>query len=249
MLSWLTKLLAPPSDIPDALWHLTLTDYPFLGNRPNEAQARLRFLTMQFLAQKQFSGAHGLLITDRMAVCIATQACLPILNLGLTAYDDFKGIVVHSGAMVARRRVVDAAGVHHSYKEALAGEATEGGPVTLSWQDVAASDEHFARGYNLVIHEFVHKLDMGDGAANGCPFLPTRAARTQWQSAMQASYQLFLEQVAMAERFGAEMPWLDAYGSTSPAEFFSVASEAYFVNPSRFALEFPDLNRLFGSYF
>ena len=249
MLGWLQKLIAPPRAIPDAVWRLTLVQYPFLANRSIADQARLRMLTAQFMTQKQFGGAHGLLVTDEMAISIAAQACLPVLNLGLKFYDDFKGIVVHPGTMVARRSVVDAAGVHHFYQETLAGEAMEGGPVTLSWQDVAASSDHLARGYNLVIHEFVHKLDMRDGAANGCPPQPSRAAKTQWQATMQAAFLLFTEQVAMAERFGAQLPWLDAYGATSPAEFFAVTSEAYFVNPDQFALDFADLKLLFDTYF
>ena len=53
----------------------------------------------------------------------------------------------------------------------------------------------------------------------------------------------------MAERFGAEPPWLDAYGATSPAEFFAVACEAYFVNPNRFKLEFESLKTLFDTFF
>ena len=249
MLGWLQKLFMPPRSIPESLWQLTLAQYPFLANRPIADQTRLALLAAQFMTQKQFSGAHGLLVTDEMAIAIAAQACLPVLNLSLKLYDDFEGIVVHPGAMVARRSVVDAAGVHHFYQETLAGEAMQGGPISLSWQDVAASSDHLARGYNLVIHEFVHKLDMRDGTANGCPPLPTRAAKTQWQATMQAAYLSFQEQIAMAERFGAQLPWLDAYGATSPAEFFAVTSEAYFVNPSRFALDFENLKVLFDTYY
>jgi Mlc titration factor MtfA (ptsG expression regulator) len=249
---WLKRLckrVASPRAIPDELWRLTLAQYSFLADRPVADQARLRTMTAQFLAHKQFSGAHGLAVTDEMAVAIAAQACLPVLNLSLKLYNDFRGIVVHPGAMLASRSVVDAAGVQHFYQEELAGEAMQNGPVTLSWQDVAASSEHLARGYNVVIHEFVHKLDMRDGAANGCPPLPTRQARAAWQSSMQAAYEAFQHQVVMAERFGAEPPWLDAYGATSPAEFFAVASEAYFVNRSRFEQEFAGLKTLFDGFF
>lgn len=252
MLGWLkplANLFASPRALPDALWQPTLAQYPFLAALSAPDQARLRTLTAQFLAQKEFSGAHGLEVTDQMAVAIAAQACLPVLNLSLKLYDDFKGIVVHPGAMLARRSVVDAAGVQHFYKEEITGEAMQGGPITLSWQDAAPSSGHLARGFNVVIHEFVHKLDMRDGTANGCPPLPTREAKIAWQNSMQAAFEIFQHQVAMAERFGAEMPWLDAYGATSPAEFFAVASEAYFVNRSKFELEFPDLKNLFDTFF
>ena len=245
----LSSLFASPRLIPEALWQQTLAHYPFLVSRPDADRSKLRVLTGQFLAQKQFSGAHGLVVTDEMAVAIAAQACLPILNLSLKLYGDFKGIVVHPGAMLARRSVVDAAGVHHFYKEELVGEAIEGGPVTLSWQDAAGSSEHLARGYNVVIHEFVHKIDMHDGPPNGCPPLPTRQAKTEWQAAMQTAYETFKEQVVMAERFGAPPPWLDAYAATSPAEFFAVASEAYFVNRQRFKQDFAALAVLFDAFY
>ncbi len=247
--TFLKTLFASPRLIPEALWQQTLAHYPFLASRSDADTSKLRVLTGQFLAQKQFSGAHGLRVTDEMAVAIAAQACLPILNLSLKLYGDFKGIVVHPGAMLARRSVVDAAGVHHFYKEELVGEAMQGGPVTLSWQDAAASSEHLARGYNVVIHEFVHKIDMQDGPANGCPPLPTKHARASWQAAMQTAYETFKEQVVMAERFGGQAPWLDAYAATSPAEFFAVAAEAYFVNPTRFEADFAGLQTLFDAFF
>jgi MtfA peptidase len=238
--------------IPDGLWQRTLAHYPFLASRSDEDTARLRALAGQFLAQKQFSGAHGLEVTDEMAVAIAAQACLPVLHLGLKLYNDFKGIVVHPGAMLARRSVVDAAGVHHFYKEELVGEAMQGGPVTLSWQDAAGSSADAARGYNVVIHEFVHKIDMhssAGGTPNGCPPLPSRQSKTEWQAVMQRAYEAFREQVVMAERFGGPQPWLDSYGATSPAEFFAVTSEAYFVSPVQFETDFATLKPLFDAFF
>ena len=238
-----------PRAIPDALWHATLAHYPFLNALPPGEQDQLRSLTTRFLAQKRFSGAHGLVVTDAMAVAVAAQACLPVLHLGLKLYNDFEGIVIHPGAMLARRSMVDAAGVLHHYQEALVGEAMQGGPVTLSWEDVAASGATAERGHNVVIHEFIHKIDMRQGSANGCPPLPTRAAQAAWQTTMLEAFEKFSEQVAMAERFGAEPPWLDVYGATAPAEFFAVTAEAYFVNPGQFQHECASLLPLFNMFF
>ena len=90
---------------------------------------------------------------------------------------------------------------------------------------------------------------MRDGAADGCPPLPSRKAHATWRASMLPAYDVFCEQVARAERFGAEPPWLDAYGATSPAEFFAVACEAYFVNRERFTQDFSGLTALFDRFF
>lgn len=240
---------ARPETIPDALWQATLAAYPFLAERSIAERLHLRGLVSEFLAHKEFSGAQGLEVTDAMAVAIAAQACLPVLHLGLDWYDDFVGIVVHPGQMVARREMLDEAGVLHRYSEVLSGEAMDRGPVTLSWQDVASAGALAGHGYNVVIHEFVHKIDMRDGSADGCPPLPSRAAHAAWRDVMQPAYDAFREQVTMAERFGAQAPWLDAYGATAPAEFFAVTCEAYFVNRDRFTQEFAVLTQLYDQFF
>lgn len=239
----------PERAIPDVLWQATLLNYPFLAQLPEVQRTQLRVLSGRFLAQKEFHGAQGMLITDAIAVAIAAQACLPVRQLGLDWYDDFVGIVVHPGQMLARREQTDEAGVVHRYSELLAGEAMEGGPVTLSWQDVAQAGASASKGYNVVIHEFIHKIDMRDGTPDGCPPLPSRAARTLWHDTMQAAYDGFREQITIADRFGGEPPWLDPYGATSPAEFFAVACEAYFVNRPRFTEDFAPLTALFDNFF
>src|SRR5436853_4259554 len=109
--------------IPDQLWDETLRRFPFLGQRSATDVGRLRQMATLFLTRKEFSGAGGLVVTDEMAVAIAAQACVPVLELGLECYDGFVGIVVHPDAVIAQREVVDEDGVVHRYAEELAGEA------------------------------------------------------------------------------------------------------------------------------
>jgi len=267
MLRWLLNL-RPPSGrsrrhhIPDALWHSTVHDFPFLSRHGPQSLDTLRTLTHQFLNHKEFHGAGGLVVSDAMAVAIAAQACLPVLGIpgphrGLAWYDDFVGIVVHPGAVVAPRQTVDEAGVVHDWHETLSGEAMEDGPVTLSWQDVAEAGQTAEQGYNVVIHEFVHKIDMCDGRPDGCPPLPagfmgartTSSARATWLATLQADYLDFCDKLSLAERFGGAPVWLDAYGAVSIDEFLAVASEAYFVNPPRFAADFPRLVPMFDAFY
>ena len=248
MFGWLRKHQAPPP-IPDGLWQSVLARYPFITARPADELVRLRELAARFLASKEFHGAQGFVITDRVALAIAVQAVLPVLHLGLDWYDDFVGIVVHLDEVVARRTSTDEDGVEHHYDEVLAGEAMEGGPVMVNWRDVDEAGASAEAGYNVVIHEFIHKMDMRDGRPDGCPPLPTRAAREHWLATMQAEYESFREKTIIAERFGGEATWLDPYGATSIDEFFAVACEAYFVNRARFDEEFPSLSPLFQSFF
>jgi len=259
----LTRRWQAPVPVPEPLWQEVLARYPFIAARPASERERLRGLCQQFLARKEFHGTLGLQITDHMALCVAAQACLPLLHWGpgaLRWYDDFVGIVIHPDEVVAHREVMDEAGVVHHYDEPLAGEAMAGGPVMLVWRHVRGHAEDGRLGHSLVIHEFAHKIDMRHkprhADADGCPRLPAgflglgaRAAHALWANTLQDEYRQFRNAVEMAERFGAEPPWLDAYGAHSPAEFFAVACEAYFVNRPRFEAEFPRLARLFDGFF
>ncbi|MDZ4101382.1 MAG: M90 family metallopeptidase [Hydrogenophaga sp.] len=270
----LPRSLRQPTPVPDALWQTTLSAHPFLSALNIAEQDHLRLLCTHFLAEKEFHGANGLALTDTMALAIAAQACLPLLHMHGTSgepvrdplklldwYGDFVGIVVQPGAVVARRKTTDGAGVVHHYNEVLAGEAMDRGPLMLSWEEVAHASVAAESGSNVVIHEFVHKMDMrgislGEHPDGAPPlpkgFLGTRSAsdaRQLWRHTMQQAFDAFREAVAMAERFGAERPWLDDYAAKDPAEFFAVTCEAYFVSRDRFAQEFPALVALYDGFF
>jgi Mlc titration factor MtfA (ptsG expression regulator) len=230
--------------IPETLWQLTLARFPFLQQRSRSDLDRLRRLATLFLAEKEFTGAHGLQVTDEIAVAIAAQACLPILHLGLVYYDSFVGIVVHPAAAVARREVTDPLGVVHRYDETLAGEAMDGGPVMLSWPDVAQAGETAQWGYNVVIHEFAHVLDMSQGHARHAPVLKSQRARVAWAQALNREYQRFCNEVD-----AGHSTLLDPYGAESPIEFFAVAAEVFFVLPLDMQEVHPALYGLLRSFF
>ncbi len=230
--------------IPDDLWKRTLVRYPFLQRRDPAAAAELRRLTSLFLDRKEFSCMGGLRLTDAMAVAIAAQATLPVLRLGLDRYDGFVGIVVHPDTMLARRTQQDDDGVVHEYDEELAGEAMEGGPVTLSWPDVRRAGHSAAAGYNVVIHEFAHVLDMASGAADGVPALPPDLPQSQWQQTLSREYAVFVQRVEQDQP-----TLLDPYGACAEEEFFAVASESFFVNPLRMQQEHPDLYGVFCRFY
>jgi len=246
---WRDRRAARRHAIPDPLWQRTLSRYPFLGWRPPEHIQRLRWLATLFLARKEFTGAHGLTVTDEMAVAIAAQAVLPLLHqkAGWALYDGFVGIVVHRDAVVAPRVVTDESGVVHEYDEELAGEAMSDGPVMLSWQDVATAADHGSEtgwAYNVTIHEFAHVIDLADGHANGVPPLPDRASRQHWLKVMTSAYADFCHQVDTQQPTA-----IDPYAAESIDEFFAVAVETFYVQPRTLQQTLPAVHRLFVDYF
>ena len=230
--------------IPEPLWRLTLARFPFLAARSACDLAALREMATLFLAEKEFTGARGLVVSDEMAVAIAAQACLPALRLGLESLDRFVGIVVHEDAVVARREMEDEDGVVHAWDEELSGEAMSGGPVMLAWRDVDEAGDSAEAGYNVVVHEFAHVIDMRGGVTVGLETVDPESERGRWLNALADEYELFADQVD-----GDEETFLDPYGAESLEEFFAVAAEAFFVAPAGLKAEQPRVYDLLRSFF
>jgi Mlc titration factor MtfA (ptsG expression regulator) len=255
--------------IPEALWNDSIGSLPFLHGLKNEELQRLKTLCETLLDRKTFTGAAGFELTDETAVLIAAQAALPVLNLTPDLYRDMAGIIVYPGSFIIPQSEMDEAGVLHEWQEAVSGEAVDaGGAVVLSWEDVADSS---APGYNVVIHEFAHKIDMADGAPNGCPpFLPEFHGSIKprhWQQTFEAAYKHFAawvdaldsrlppdfddeipEHAARYDELFSQLP-LDPYASKNPAEFFAVASEAFFVLPDPLSEDYPGVYDLLCLYY
>lgn len=236
--AWRERRSIQQHPIPDALWSSTLARYPFLPN-----SARLRAMCSLFLATREFHGVGGLVVTDAMAVAVAAQACLPVLNLGLAVYGPTRGIVMHEGEVMAPREDVDELGVVHEWQEPLAGEAMPGGPLMLTWDAVDWQDDG-GPVFNVVIHEFVHLIDLSNGEADGLPPLASAAESRAWLADLTAAWDRFADRVAHREP-----SCMDAYGTTALDEFFAVSAEAFFVDPAALEQEDPKLFGQLAGYF
>lgn len=270
MLRWLLGKGASPARVEreraaiDAgLWQHVIGRYPFLQGLSAEEEEALRQCSAWLLASKAFSGVHGLEVTEAMRLSIAVQAALPVMHLDPRLYEGWTEIIVYPGGFLVPRNEVDESGVVHEYVEEAAGEAWEGGPLILSWDDCGPGQRE---DVNVVIHEFAHKLDLYHGEADGMPWLGLHGRQlsaARWQQVLATTYDDFclrLDQVEAAippdvdpESEAAE-PWyatlpLDPYAATDAAEFFAVSSEAFFVNPAPLATCYPEWYELLARYY
>src|SRR5688572_26579159 len=240
---WRRRRILERHSIPDEHWSAALAAVPALGRLTDEQRDRLRKLVLLFLHEKQFEAARGLLLDEAKCVRIAAMACLPILELGLDAYRLFKSVVVHPDEFVVRDRTYeDEDGVVHTGDDVLSGEAHEQGPVVLAWSEVEESGR--GEGFNVVVHEFVHKLDMLGGEADGVPPLHGDMRVPEWVAAFDAAYDDLCDQLDRGEE-----PWLDPYAAEDASEFFAVCAEMFFDVPRRFRAEYPDVYDQLKRYF
>jgi len=218
--------------IDDADWAAVLDRLPILGPLGEYERARLRDLAARFLAGKSIEPVLEQTMGAVDAAVIAAQACLPILALGLDAYQSWRTVVVYPAGFVSRGQEVDEAGVEHRWEEERSGESWLGGPVVLSLEDVKASGR--GDGYNVVIHEMAHKLDMLEGDANGRPPLHREMDAAAWSRDFGAAF----DDLNRCIEAGGTPP-IDDYAAEEPGEFFAVASECFFETPGALAAAYP----------
>jgi Mlc titration factor MtfA (ptsG expression regulator) len=210
--------------IPQAEFDAAVTGLPLLaGLAPNERDT-LRDQASLLIAEKNFSATGGAEVEASVQLRIALQACLLTLHLDESSYRGWREIILYPDEFLRPREETDEAGVVHISRDILAGESWHGGPLVLSIADVAASGQ--LEGYNVVLHEFAHKLDMLNGDANGFPPLHRGMKAADWARAFSAAYEDLCTQVDAGED-----TIIDPYASTNPAEFFAVTSEMFFEVP------------------
>jgi Mlc titration factor MtfA (ptsG expression regulator) len=225
------------SRLDEAAWTREISAYSFTRVLDADERARLKQLVILFLAEKPINGAGKLNIDSGARLAIAIQACMLILNLDLDWYKSWTEVIIYPGEFVARHEEVDEAGVVHRVEEPMSGESWEFGTVVLSWADVMkAGQSENDRGYNVVIHEFAHQIDMLNGDANGFPPLHKDMSRALWATAFTAAYEHFCKRVDAWEE-----TTIDEYAAENPAEFFAVVSEAFFETPLAVLEAYPDI--------
>lgn len=240
--NWRRDRILKRSSLDEALWQGVLGRYPFTRALREDERSKLRERVVLFLNEKSIVAAGGLALYDEMRMCIAAQACMLILNLDLDYYRGWVEVIVYPDEFVAEYEYVDENGIAHRVEEPMTGESWLEGPVILSWADAELRGGE--TGYNVVIHEFAHKLDMLNGEANGFPPLHPGMDRAAWTRVFGSAYEDFRGRVERREPGG-----IDPYAAEHPAEFFAVLSETFFESPHRVLDAYGDVYRQLAAFY
>ncbi len=231
--------------VPEAWREIISRRLPFFDRLAPADQAELLGHVQVFLAEKRFEGCAGLEVTDEMRITIATQACLLLLHRKTDYFPRLLTILVYpSGFFVNEDRHVEG----HIWEEGEEGRLGETGSamgsMVLAWDAIRSGARDPSDGTNLVLHEFAHQLDFEDHVADGMPVLGSRGEVLSWAEVMKMEFAA----LRAADETGIST-LLDTYGATNPAEFFAVATEAFFERPRALRQEHPRLFAAFLHFF
>lgn len=228
----------------EALLRTNVAHYCMLSDTE---RAELNAMIQVFLMEKYWEGCGGLDLTDEIRVTIAAQACLLQLGLPHDYYRNVHSILVYPSTVIPPQRqlgMFEPGGALVPIPGPIFGQAFVQGPVILVWDAVLHGARHPEQGHNVVYHEFAHKLDMLDGAADGTPPIADRDQFVEWVVVCSSE---FLRLRSLVEK--GSHTFLDAYGVTNEAEFFAVATEEFFDRPLELQEQAPELFRVLSAYY
>ncbi|MEH0876306.1 DgsA anti-repressor MtfA [Pectobacterium cacticida] len=242
MIKWPWKNTQPPVQLFEQ-WQAAIS-MPLLAPLSDEELQRLVVIAAQFLKQKRLIPLQGLMLTETMQQRIALLFALPVLSLGVDALDGFHEVLIYPGPFMVEEEWQDDYGLVHKEKMMQSGQSWEQGPIVLNWQEV--QDSFDLSGFNLVIHEVAHKLDIrSTGLATGVPLIPLRDIPA-WERQLHGAMDVLQEEIDLV---GEEAASIDPYAVHDPAECFAVLSEYFFSAPELLDERFPDLYRCFQKFY
>ena len=205
--------------------------FPFYKKLDDEERELFHNHLTIFLREKHWEGAGGLEVTEKMKVVISAAAARISRRLPISVYDRLTEIVIYPSHYL------------HPDKEdsIIWGQAHNFGTVVLSWDAVKQGISVPDDARDTSIHEFAHVLDIGEGSFNGTPLLERGRDYKAWFHVMSRHFARLQD-----DPVGG---CLRSYGAHNEAEFFAVATEAFFETPRQLKACAPDLYEVLANYF
>jgi Mlc titration factor MtfA (ptsG expression regulator) len=245
LVRYLSGHRARPSAYPPipTFWRALVQSRVPLSHRLSPEQLQRLLEKMQGLILGcRWEGCAGLRLTEEMPVIVAAHACLLVLEQPGEPYPDVDTILIYPSSFRPRRFSWTPSA--EAEEDPALGESWRHGVVILAWDSALAGAADPADGQNVVLHEFAHQLDGVSGALDGTPRLPDAISLASWSAMLECDFARLGR-----EADDAVQGVLDHYGATNPAEFFAVATEAFFERPAELRRERPELYQALRQYY
>jgi len=218
----------------------------FYNCLPEKYKKKLQQLVLLFLDGKDIEGCGGLEMNDEIRVTIAAEAVMLLLNKNIVnPFPNLKTVLVYPHAYVAagKHNVVAGGVTLEDLPSARLGESWQYGDVVIAWDHALNGGRNIDDGHNVVLHEFSHQLDQESGLANGTPPMSFSCSKT-WATVLGNEYNALCKKTKKHFK-----DVIDSYGTTNPAEFFAVSTEAFFEKPVSLQSKHPKLFEALKKYY
>jgi Mlc titration factor MtfA (ptsG expression regulator) len=202
----------------------------------NTGKIRFEKLVKEFLEYTHIEGV-GVEITELDRVLVASGAVIPIFGFPSWRYRNLTNVILYPDTF---DREYQFEGGDRNIL-GMVGSGYMNGQMLLSKAALLKGFSKPSGVENTAIHEFVHLLDMSDGATDGIP-----------QNLMKHEYTIpWLKMIHQEmQHIEAGNSDINPYALTNEAEFLAVASEYFFQKPEELKHHHPEiyeqLSRIFG---
>ena len=242
--AWLNPPDPGPIEFNDEWIAVLQRNIPIYQRLPETLRQDLHQKIACFVRDKHFEACGGLELTDDMVLTIAGQACILTLNQNGPPFPKLRTVLVYPTAYRAVAEEIRGPGVVMRREVVRLGESWANGTVILAWDAVLRDASNCFDGHNVTFHEFAHQLDQADGKGDGTPLLDTPQRYGRWTTVLGAGRERLERMTEKGRR-----TVLDAYGATNAAEFFAVATEAFFEKPRQLRRKQPELYAELQAYY
>ena len=199
-------------------------------------KARFEALVNEFLQYVHIEGV-GTAIADLDRVMIASSAVIPIFGFPDWKYNNLTNVILYPDTF------------DHNFQFegdernilGMVGSGYMNGQMILSRAALTKGFSGSSGTEHTAIHEFVHLLDMSDGATDGMPEILVRHQYAiPWLKMIHEEMR----------RIEAGQSDINPYALTNEAEFLAVAAEYFFQKPEQLKQHHPELylqlSQIFG---
>ena len=214
-----------------AKWRIILKrKVRFYRNLSTPEKDRFEQSMLRFLDDVTITGVE-IIVDDKDIVLVAASAVIPLFGFPDWQYHNLNEVLLYEGSFSDTYQTKDG-------KRNILGMVGTGAMSKMMILSKPALHHGFKNRRtksNVGIHEFVHLLDMADGAIDGLPeMLMKRQFVIPWLHEMH-------KEIKQIKKNKSN---INPYGATNEAEFFSVASEYFFNQPNQFSKDHPELFEL-----
>lgn len=213
-------------------WRALLIQHVAFYNRLNPLEkTRFENRVHVFLLNVQIVGVDTE-VTHLDRILIASGAIIPIFGFDSWHYSNLEVVEIHQDQFLIPNT--------QQYANGLVGWGKMEGKVKLSRKALIHGFYNNNDQKNVAIHEFVHVLDMQDGAIDG------KLDTIMKEIDIKPWLQIINNKMNDIHTGNSS---IRNYGSTSNAEFLAVVSEFFFESPQKMKTEHPELYQILDRFY